>query len=86
MSWVRFARAATSSGVTASCPCLRPGALVAITGAGAYGAVMASNYNSRRSAAEVLVENGRFAVVRPDAVQRASSRMSTSPTGLGRAH
>jgi len=46
-------------------PLLDPGDLVALTGAGAYGAVMASNYNSRRSAAEVLVENDRFAVVRP---------------------
>ena len=46
-------------------PRLGAGDLVAITGAGAYGAVMASNYNSRRSAAEVLVEGGRFAVVRP---------------------
>lgn len=39
--------------------------LVAFTGAGAYGAVMASDYNSRPSAAEVLVEGGRFAVVKP---------------------
>ncbi|MFO1047842.1 MAG: diaminopimelate decarboxylase [Geminicoccaceae bacterium] len=46
-------------------PLLGAGDLVAITGAGAYGAVMASNYNSRPSAAEVLVEGGRFAVVRP---------------------
>ena len=46
-------------------PPLGAGDLVAITGAGAYGAVMASNYNSRPSPAEVLVENGRFAVVRP---------------------
>ena len=64
-------------------PLLGPVRLVAITGAGAYGAVMASNYNSRRSAAEVLVENGRFAVVRPSRSPRASSRMNTSRTGLG---
>ncbi|MEK0082591.1 diaminopimelate decarboxylase [Benzoatithermus flavus] len=46
-------------------PLLRPGDLVAITGAGAYGSVMASHYNSRPSAAEVLVERGRFAVIKP---------------------
>jgi diaminopimelate decarboxylase len=38
---------------------------VALTGAGAYGAVMASDYNSRPLAAEILVEDHRFAVVRP---------------------
>jgi diaminopimelate decarboxylase len=46
-------------------PELAAGDLVAITGAGAYGAVMASHYNSRPSPAEVLVEGGRYAVVRP---------------------
>jgi diaminopimelate decarboxylase len=46
-------------------PLLQHGDLVAITGAGAYGAVMASHYNSRPSAAEVLVDGGRFAVVKP---------------------
>jgi diaminopimelate decarboxylase len=46
-------------------PALGRGDLVAITGAGAYGAVMASHYNSRPSAAEVLVDGERFAVVRP---------------------
>lgn len=46
-------------------PLLRPGELVAVTGAGAYGAVMASHYNSRPSAAEVLVEGERFAVIKP---------------------
>ncbi len=40
------------------------GDLVAILGAGAYGASMASTYNSRPFAAEVLVDNGRYAVVR----------------------
>jgi diaminopimelate decarboxylase len=46
-------------------PLLGRGDLVAITGAGAYGAVMASHYNSRPSAAEVLIDGERFAVVRP---------------------
>ncbi len=39
--------------------------LVAFLGAGAYGAVMASDYNARPLAAEVLVDGGRFSVVRP---------------------
>lgn len=46
-------------------PRLAPGDLVALTAAGAYGAVMASDYNTRPSAAEVLVDEGRFAVIRP---------------------
>ena len=41
-----------------------PGDLVAILGAGAYGASMASTYNSRPLAAEVLVDEGRYAVIR----------------------
>ncbi len=40
------------------------GDLVAILGAGAYGASMASTYNSRPLAAEVLVEDGRYALIR----------------------
>jgi diaminopimelate decarboxylase len=46
-------------------PPLHAGDLVVFTGAGAYGAVMASDYNSRPRAAEVLVEGTRFAVVKP---------------------
>ena len=38
--------------------------LVMIKAAGAYGASMASTYNSRPLAAEVLLNNGRYAVVR----------------------
>ncbi|HEX6114769.1 MAG TPA: diaminopimelate decarboxylase [Geminicoccaceae bacterium] len=46
-------------------PPLRAGDLVVFTGAGAYGAVMASDYNSRPRAAEVMVEGAEFAVVKP---------------------
>jgi len=46
-------------------PPLRAQDLVAFAGAGAYGAVMASDYNSRPLAAEILVEDQKFAVVRP---------------------
>jgi len=40
------------------------GALLAIEGAGAYGFSMSSQYNSRRRAAEVLVDGSRWGVVR----------------------
>jgi diaminopimelate decarboxylase len=40
-----------------------PGDLLAVHSAGAYGFVMASNYNSRPRAAEVLVDGERFAIV-----------------------
>jgi diaminopimelate decarboxylase len=44
----------------------RPGVddLFAVLDAGAYGSVMASNYNRRPMPAEVLVENGRHQVIR----------------------
>ncbi len=42
---------------------VRPGDLLAVRTAGAYGFVMASNYNSRPRPAEVLVDGDRFAVV-----------------------
>lgn len=40
------------------------GDLLMITGAGAYGASMASTYNSRPLVAEVLLDDGRYAVIR----------------------
>jgi len=46
-------------------PDLAAGDLVAVLGAGAYGAVMASTYNTRPLVPEVLVEGQRFHVVRP---------------------
>jgi diaminopimelate decarboxylase len=41
-----------------------PGELLMITGAGAYGAAMASTYNSRPLLAEVLVDGDRYALIR----------------------
>jgi diaminopimelate decarboxylase len=41
----------------------KPGDLIAVRSAGAYGFVMASNYNSRPRISEVLIERGRFGVV-----------------------
>ncbi|MBI1200406.1 MAG: diaminopimelate decarboxylase [Phenylobacterium sp.] len=46
-------------------PPLGPGDLVAFMTAGAYGAAMASEYNSRPLVPEVLVKGDRWAVVRP---------------------
>lgn len=46
-------------------PPLQSGDLVAILSAGAYGAVMASTYNSRPLVPEVLVSGEEYAVVRP---------------------
>ena len=46
-------------------PPLEPGDLVAFMSAGAYGAAMASEYNSRPLVPEVLVNGDQWAVVRP---------------------
>jgi diaminopimelate decarboxylase len=43
----------------------RAGDLIAVLTAGAYGAVQAGTYNTRRLVPEVLVNGDRFAVVRP---------------------
>ena len=45
-------------------PEIREGDLLAIMSAGAYGFVMASNYNSRPLPAEVLVRGKKFALIR----------------------
>ena len=41
----------------------KPGDLIAVLSAGAYGFVMSSNYNSRPRLAEVMVSDGRFGVI-----------------------
>jgi diaminopimelate decarboxylase len=68
---------------------LAAGDLVVFAGAGAYGAVMASDYNSRPHAAEVIVEGTRFAVVKPriePAARFADERLPAwlSPVALER--
>ena len=45
-------------------PPVREGDLLAIMSAGAYGSVMASNYNSRPLPAEALVHGDQFALIR----------------------
>jgi diaminopimelate decarboxylase len=47
-----------------SLPPVQAGDLIAIMSAGAYGYTMASNYNSRARACEVLVHGDRWAIVR----------------------
>ena len=46
-------------------PGVEEGDLLAVMSAGAYGAVMASTYNSRPLIPEVLVDGGRWHVIRP---------------------
>jgi len=46
-------------------PPLAAGDLVAFLSAGAYGAVMASEYNTRPLVPEVMVKGDRWSVVRP---------------------
>ena len=45
-------------------PAVKPGDLVAVLDAGAYGQSLASNYNSRPRPAEVLVEGKRARLIR----------------------
>lgn len=45
-------------------PRVEPGELLAVMSAGAYGFTMASNYNARPKAAEVLVKGDRYFVIR----------------------
>ncbi|MDB5420474.1 MAG: diaminopimelate decarboxylase [Brevundimonas sp.] len=46
-------------------PPLQAGDLVVFTGAGAYGAVMSSEYNTRPLVPEIMVDGERWAVIRP---------------------
>ena len=46
-------------------PPVRDGEMIAFRSAGAYGAVMSSEYNSRPMIPEVLVDGDQFAVIRP---------------------
>jgi diaminopimelate decarboxylase len=45
-------------------PALSPGDLVAVLDTGAYGSVMASNYNRRLMPPEVLIEEGSWRIIR----------------------
>lgn len=63
-------------------PPLSDGDLVAFTTAGAYGAVMSSTYNTRRLVPEVLVEGGRYAVIRDRPSYEAMLAMDAIPDWL----
>ena len=50
--------------MTANCPTVEEGELLAVLDTGAYGMSLASNYNSRTRPAEVLVDGKRVRLVR----------------------
>jgi diaminopimelate decarboxylase len=62
---------------------IEPGSLLAILSAGAYGMVMASNYNTRVRPAEVLVDGARALEVRPretiESLFSAEKRIDDAP-------
>jgi len=60
-------------------PPLKAGDLLAVMSAGAYGFVMASNYNARPRPAEVMVSGNQWTVVRSRETERDLSRGETIP-------
>ena len=64
-------------------PPLAEGDLVALTDAGAYGAVMSSTYNSRLLVPEVMASEGRFAVIRARPSYENLLALDTIPNWLG---
>jgi diaminopimelate decarboxylase len=65
-----------------SLPEVRPGDLLAVMSAGAYGFVMASNYNSRPRVPEVLVRDGEVHVIRARETYEDLVRGETIPAFL----
>ena len=63
-------------------PAMQAGDLVAFRSAGAYGAVMASEYNSRPLVPEVLVRDDRFAVIRARPTYDEMLKRDTIPDWL----
>ena len=58
----------------------QPGDVLAMTGAGAYGMSMASNYNSRGRAAEVLVSGSRaWLIRRRETIEELTALENTVP-------
>ena len=64
-------------------PPVEPGDLLAVTHAGAYGAVMSSTYNTRPMVPEVLVNGALWAVVRPRPSYEALIGLDQIPGWLG---
>lgn len=46
-------------------PAVEPGEVIAVFNAGAYGSVMASNYNTRATPAEILIHDGIVHLIKP---------------------
>ncbi len=63
-------------------PPFAEGDLLAFTAAGAYGAVMSTTYNSRLLVPEVLVADGRFAIIRARPSYDALLSLDTIPQWL----
>ncbi|MDX8350056.1 diaminopimelate decarboxylase [Cognatiyoonia sp. IB215446] len=63
-------------------PAVAPDDLVAFRSAGAYGAVMSSEYNSRPLIPEVLVDQDQFAVIRPRPTYEEMIARDTMPSWL----
>jgi diaminopimelate decarboxylase len=63
-------------------PPLKEGDLLAICSSGAYGAVMASSYNSRRLVPEVMVRGNVHAIVRARPTYDALIAMDILPDWL----
>ena len=64
-------------------PETRPGELLCVLTAGAYGAVQAGTYNTRPLAPEVLVEGDRYALIRPRQSVAEIIAMDHVPEWLG---
>lgn len=67
-------------------PAVERGERLAVLGAGAYGFVMASNYNTRPRPAEVMVDCGRWWVARPREVVEELYRTERAEYGEGGAN
>ena len=63
--------------------CFEPGELLAVMSAGAYGFSMSSNYNSRPKAAEVMVRDDRYQVIRARETYEDLMRGEKIPEFLG---
>lgn len=61
-------------------PAVKPGDYVVIRSAGAYGSSMASNYNTRCLAPEIMTKNGEYAVIRPRQTYEDIIGRETLPT------
>jgi diaminopimelate decarboxylase len=64
-------------------PAIAAGELLAFMSTGAYGFAMASTYNSRPLAAEVMVSGDQWQVVRPRQTYEEMFGMETLPDWLG---